>query len=153
MDCYAVLGVDRDASFEEIKRVYHRQLLLVHPDKTRALRDENTDMCWNETDDATIRIMELQECWRVLGNQRLRSRHDAQLQQRELSENGCVYYDTISVLDMDETEPDADTLRYPCRCGGGFNLDLSADFDASLVVLPCSNCSLRLRVKVSSEEW
>ena len=33
MSLYAVLGVDRDATFSEIRKAYRKQALLNHPDK------------------------------------------------------------------------------------------------------------------------
>jgi len=63
-DCYVVLGIDREASAEEIKRAYRRLAHQYHPDK-------------NQGDTASEeRFKEASEAYEILGNPEKRAAYD-----------------------------------------------------------------------------
>ncbi|MCD6351121.1 MAG: J domain-containing protein, partial [Armatimonadetes bacterium] len=63
-DYYAVLGVSRDASAEEIRRAYRRQARRCHPDVSP------------DDPEAEQRFKQLTEAYRVLSDPDLRARYD-----------------------------------------------------------------------------
>jgi DnaJ like chaperone protein len=48
-DPYAVLGIDRDASLEDIRAAYRRQIVTCHPDKVAHLGEEFQEVAKNKT--------------------------------------------------------------------------------------------------------
>lgn len=69
-DYYAVLGVLRDASAEEIRRAYLQAAQRLHPDK-------------NTTPGETELFLEIQQAYEVLSNDRRRAQYDATLPKEE----------------------------------------------------------------------
>ena len=69
VDHYRTLQVTRDADPKVIDRAYRALSMLHHPDVTGP----------SERDDATARMRELNEAYRVLGDPRLRAVYDAAL--------------------------------------------------------------------------
>jgi Ca-activated chloride channel family protein len=65
-DYYAVLGVLRDASLEEIKRAYFEAAQRLHPDKNKAPGE-------------TELFLEIQQAYEVLANPKRRAQYDATL--------------------------------------------------------------------------
>lgn len=70
---YDVLGVDRDATPQQLKRAYRRQVLLTHPDTGEADRS---------------RVRRVLEAHRVLSDPDRRRRYDARLAVREGGPDG-----------------------------------------------------------------
>lgn len=65
-DYYTILGVPISASSNEIRRAWHRQALLHHPDKNPG--DQG----------AALRFIEITQAWEILGNPEIRQRYDQQ---------------------------------------------------------------------------
>jgi curved DNA-binding protein len=63
-DCYSILGVNRDATQEEIKRAYRRLALEYHPDRNP--KDKEAEEIFKE----------IGEAYAVLGNQEKRRAYD-----------------------------------------------------------------------------
>jgi len=67
---YGLLGVDRDASLEDIKRAYKRQSLQMHPDKL-AQRGQTV------TDEDQTKFTRMKEAYEVLSDPHKRDTYDA----------------------------------------------------------------------------
>jgi len=80
-DYYAVLGVFRDASQEEIKRAYFDAAQRLHPDKNVAAGE-------------TELFLEIQQAYEVLSNPKRRNMYDATLPP-EIESNPVIKYDAL----------------------------------------------------------
>jgi len=75
---YKVLGVDRSADAPEIRRAYHQQCLLWHPDKHSASEEAQRR--------ASTMFRRIAAAWEVLGDESRRVEHDLQNELDELHE-------------------------------------------------------------------
>ena len=62
-DPYAILGLDRRADFEEIRKAYHRQANRYHPDKVAHLGQEFQDL-------AKVKFQDVQWAYETLAKQK-----------------------------------------------------------------------------------
>jgi Ca-activated chloride channel family protein len=76
-DFYALLGVDRNASQEEIKRAYFRAAQRLHPDK-------------NQVAGETEIFLEVQQAFEVLSNPKRRTKYDSTLPPEDHSNDPLV---------------------------------------------------------------
>ncbi len=83
-DYYEILGVPRDASYEEIKRSYRKLAKLYHPDT-------------NPSPDANERFKEINEAYEVLSNPEKRARYD-----RYGSADGPTFEGGFGGFDVDD---------------------------------------------------
>ena len=93
-DYYAILGVTRDASQEEIKRAYLEAAQRLHPDKNKAVGE-------------TEIFLEVQQAYETLTNAARRKKYDASLPQEEqpsLPFNYKAYYSRPNLVRMDEAQ-------------------------------------------------
>ncbi|XP_056347859.1 dnaJ homolog subfamily C member 24 isoform X2 [Oenanthe melanoleuca] len=74
-DWYKVLGAKPSDSPAELKRKYQKLALLYHPDKQEA------DVAAGEAEERVQRFIEIDQAWKILGNEETKKEYD--LQQRE----------------------------------------------------------------------
>lgn len=75
VDHYATLGVSRTADVATIRKAWIREARKVHPDGQFGSSDD-------ETRRAGVRMLAVNEAWRVLEDPRRRSQHDRELRRR-----------------------------------------------------------------------
>ncbi len=93
-DYYAILGVARDASREEIKRAYFEAAQRLHPDKNTAIGE-------------TEIFLEVQQAYETLSNTARRRKYDATLPPEEKSAlpfSFKVYYSRPNLVRMKEAQ-------------------------------------------------
>ncbi|XP_074698519.1 dnaJ homolog subfamily C member 24 isoform X2 [Strix aluco] len=74
-DWYKILGAKPSDSPAELKRKYQKLALLYHPDKQKA------DVPAGEVEECVQRFIEIDQAWKILGNEETKKEYD--LQQRE----------------------------------------------------------------------
>ena len=131
---YDVLGCDKNATYEELKRSYQNLVRIHHPDR----RPQDAGFSNNT-------FMKIDEAWKVLKDPDRRKHYDSELKNANLSEQPMVY-ETLNVADLKANS----SYSYACRCGGMIVIEHSeVDVDDSFV--SCENCSLVICVKGSSK--
>eukprot|EP00906_Rhabdomonas_costata_P008183 RCo011662 len=65
-DYYAILGLQKDATAEDVKKAYHKAAVRWHPDKNLDNKEE-----------ATVKFKEISEAYQVLSDESKRSRYDS----------------------------------------------------------------------------
>lgn len=137
---YDVLGCDRSATREQLKRCYQKLALQYHPDKRKdGSSSQNV---------AADRFGLIDSAWKTLGDPFTRQEYDAQLLDTEMVENGANVSDTVELRDMSKVRGE-DKYRYPCRCGGCYVLTLGAEEAPEPVLLvECDTCSLCIAVRL-----
>jgi Ca-activated chloride channel family protein len=93
-DYYAILGVARNASREEIKRAYLEAAQRLHPDKNKAAGE-------------TEIFLDVQQAYETLSNPASRKKYDASLPKEEqlsLPFKYKVYYSRPNLVRMDESQ-------------------------------------------------
>lgn len=93
-DYYAILGVTRNASQEEIKRAYYEAAQRLHPDKNKAAGE-------------TEIFLEVQQAYEILTNPARRKKYDASLPPEDKSTlpfNFRIYYSRSNLVRMKEAQ-------------------------------------------------
>ena len=143
---YAVLGVDRSACLQEIRRAYLQLARVHHPDKAASLAGGCDDACTGggHEDEAFRRI---QSAYDLLRDAESRRRLDAHERQQELERAGAAARRLEVDLDeMDyeeEGEEKSGVWRYRCQCGDEYVLR-EHQLDAGITDVDCRSCSLVL---------
>ncbi|PVU89549.1 hypothetical protein BB559_005055 [Furculomyces boomerangus] len=129
IDHYKTLGVDRLATFEEIKNRYRQLVLQLHPDKS-----QNLD---------TSAYEQVSNAWKVLKDANSRLRYDNEILNKGVKEDGIINEN----VDLEEMEFNQDTLDYTygCRCSGNYIIN-EEDLERGVDIVGCDMCSLKIRV-------
>src|SRR5512140_2684796 len=91
---YAVLGILRDASTEDVKRAYYEAAQRLHPDKNKYAGE-------------TELFLEIQQAYEVLSNAERRARYDATLAPEDTTEipvEWKVLYSRPNLVHLDEQQ-------------------------------------------------
>ncbi|MBI1794206.1 MAG: DnaJ domain-containing protein [Chloroflexi bacterium] len=93
-DYYALLGILREASSEEIKRAYYEAAQRLHPDKNKLAGE-------------TEIFLEVQQAYEVLSNPKRRAQYDATLSKQETESpfiKHKLLYSRANLVHLDETQ-------------------------------------------------
>jgi diphthamide biosynthesis protein 4 len=127
---YEILGVKPDASLEEIRKAYQTLILRFHPDKRREGK--------NDTD----KYIRIDEAWKVLRDDEKRRVYDAELTQKQYSDDFFVN-EVLTRDDFIRNESE-DIYYYRCRCGGYYIMpDQPPD---EVCYISCDECSLVIQL-------
>ena len=138
MTPFEVLGVSPSSSKEQMRRAYHRKLLILHPDKALRQNKENNTF--------SNKYEQLQKAWQMLQNGYCED------QSKNEVKECCVVGEVVT---LDEMERDGCDWYWDCRCGETFVVSSSfienwknggSSKDA---ILECGGCSLGLQVAIS----
>eukprot|EP00531_Pseudo-nitzschia_arenysensis_P016083 CAMPEP_0116126574 /NCGR_PEP_ID=MMETSP0329-20121206/6400_1 /TAXON_ID=697910 /ORGANISM="Pseudo-nitzschia arenysensis, Strain B593" /LENGTH=169 /DNA_ID=CAMNT_0003620657 /DNA_START=53 /DNA_END=559 /DNA_ORIENTATION=- len=135
---YDVLGVSKYATYEEIKKSFHRLARAKHPDKLRQKNPSQTEGLDSQNKDADYKVgddeiatefRKIQQAWEILRDEEQRSAYDSDLHHKDLQEenrrNGAI---VLSFHDDLEEAIDEDTnecfMVYDCRCGEEIQIEM-----------------------------
>ncbi|ETO10184.1 hypothetical protein RFI_27192 [Reticulomyxa filosa] len=142
--CYEVLGIDMDATLEDIQQAYRQLALKHHPDKQKQEdKDNNKD---------NSKFLEIQQSYEILKDHTKRKEYDAKLKQKQYRTSNIpisfrVKLSECTALEQKTEETNDDKIEnyeYPCRCGDFFDFEMqsSNSTDSSLfpIIVSCPTC-------------
>ncbi|NXF94569.1 DJC24 protein, partial [Eubucco bourcierii] len=135
-DWYKILDAKPSDSLAELKRKYQRLALQYHPDKQKA------DVPAGEVEERVQRFIEIDQAWKILGNEETKKEYDLQQREANLTKEWPLHAQ-ISLEDMSWNE-DEQCYTLSCRCGGNYTVFRSETRDVSLVC--CDTCSLVIEI-------
>lgn len=131
-DPYKILNVAPDSTAKEIRRAYHAQLLLHHPDKQTSTNPSTSNA-------KRLTVHDIQQAYQLLAKERV---------DVKVEEDGIVVGEVVGVWEM--TEVEGGGYAWDCRCGEEFFVE-SDEKQYGEVVAVCSGCSLGLKVVFGRE--
>ncbi|XP_036042554.1 dnaJ homolog subfamily C member 24 [Onychomys torridus] len=131
-DWYSILGADPSANVSDLKQKYQKLILLYHPDK------QSTDVPAGTMDERMQKFIEIDQAWKILGNEETKKMYDLQRHEAELRRMGPV--DAQVYLEDMSWNKDDESFSLTCRCGG--NYTVSKDEVEEVNLICCDTCSL-----------
>ncbi|MGH0133234.1 UNVERIFIED_CONTAM: hypothetical protein FKN15_005611 [Acipenser sinensis] len=80
-DWYNILGANPSESLQELKQKYQKLALLYHPDK------QSPDVPAGELEKRVQRFIDVDQAWKILGNEETKKQYDLQRRGRSLPRN------------------------------------------------------------------
>ncbi|XP_026880795.1 dnaJ homolog subfamily C member 24 isoform X1 [Electrophorus electricus] len=134
---YSILGASPSDDLHELKQKYQRLVLMLHPDK------QKPGISAEEASLQLRRFLDVDQAWKVLGDEERRRAFDLQLRADELKQSWPV--DACVLLEDMSWDSECGSYSYGCRCGGEFVLEEEETEDIAVVC--CDTCSLSIEVK------
>lgn len=127
---YAVLGVESNASLDEIRERYRQLVVQLHPDKNRSTSSAAFDA--------------LQLAWHTLRDASTRAQYDASLREQSML---ATPISVVADVDLDDMQFDEATRHFhsDCRCGDRFVVT-EAQLEHGIDTVSCRACSLAIRI-------
>ncbi|XP_012875110.1 PREDICTED: dnaJ homolog subfamily C member 24 isoform X2 [Dipodomys ordii] len=83
-DWYSILGADPSADVADLKQKYQKLVLMYHPDK------QSTDVPAGMLEEYIQKFIEIDQAWKILGNEETKKEYDLQRHDDELQNMGPV---------------------------------------------------------------
>ncbi|XP_047372673.1 dnaJ homolog subfamily C member 24 isoform X2 [Sciurus carolinensis] len=83
-DWYSILGADPSADMSDLKQKYQKLILMYHPDK------QSTDVPAGTVEECIQKFIEIDQAWKILGNEETKKEYDLQRHEDELRNLGPV---------------------------------------------------------------
>lgn len=131
-DWYSILGADPSANVSDLKQKYQKLILLYHPDKQRA------DVPAGTMEECMQKFIEIDQAWKILGNEETKKKYDLQRHEDELRNMGPI--DAQVYLEEMSWNKDDESFSLSCRCGGKYTVYKDEAQEANLI--SCDTCSL-----------
>ncbi|KAM4667453.1 dnaJ homolog subfamily C member 24 isoform 1-T3 [Amazona ochrocephala] len=103
---YEILGAKPSDSLAELKRKYQKLALLYHPDKQEA------DVPAGEVEERMQRFIEIDQAWKILGNEETKKEYDLQQREDNLTKEWPLHAQT-SLEDMSWNEGTSALILVP----------------------------------------
>ncbi|XP_066556613.1 dnaJ homolog subfamily C member 24 [Amia ocellicauda] len=140
-DWYAILDANPSENFQELKQKYQKLALLYHPDK------QSPDVPPGEVEQRVQRFIEVDQAWKILGNEETKREYDLQRRATELQQrwpvDAQVFLEDMNWVDGEQA------YMYECRCGGEYILS-KEDAEEHVSIICCDTCSLSIEVNKCS---
>ena len=125
-DIYEILGIEQNASQEEIRKAYLRAAAIWHPDKCD--KEESHEM-----------FQKISKAYEILSNEDNRRHHNNLFGNKFSNHRSEVF----SISDF--TESSKDVFSKECRCGESYEITLK-DISEGYTVISCAGCSLSIQI-------
>ncbi|XP_068947464.1 dnaJ homolog subfamily C member 24 [Petaurus breviceps papuanus] len=135
-DWYSVLGAEPSASMKDLKQKYQKLILMYHPDK------QSTDVPAGAVEECVQRFIEIDQAWKILGNEETKKAYDLQRREDDLRTVGPV--DAQIHLEDMLWNKDDQCFTLSCRCGGKYCVSKDEAEEANLIC--CDTCSLIIEI-------
>ncbi|XP_067902702.1 dnaJ homolog subfamily C member 24 isoform X2 [Heterodontus francisci] len=83
-DWYEILGASPSDSLQELKQNYQKLVLMYHPDK------QSADVPVGELEERVQRFIEVDQAWKILGNEETKREYDLQRREVAMTQNWPV---------------------------------------------------------------
>uniref|UniRef100_A0A671EI65 DnaJ homolog subfamily C member 24 n=2 Tax=Rhinolophus ferrumequinum TaxID=59479 RepID=A0A671EI65_RHIFE len=131
-DWYSILGANPSASMSDLKQKYQKLVLMYHPDK------QSADVPAGTVEECIQKFMEIDQAWKILGNEETKKEYDLQRREDDLRNMGPV--DAQVYLEEMSWNEDDHSFSVSCRCGGKYSV--SQDEAEEVTLISCDTCSL-----------
>uniref|UniRef100_A0A8D2AZ26 DnaJ homolog subfamily C member 24 n=1 Tax=Sciurus vulgaris TaxID=55149 RepID=A0A8D2AZ26_SCIVU len=131
-DWYSILGADPSADMSDLKQKYQKLILMYHPDK------QSTDVPAGTVEECIQKFIEIDQAWKILGNEETKKEYDLQRHEDELRNLGPVDAQ-VYLEEMSWNKGDC-SFFLSCRCGGKYSV--SKDEAEEVNLISCDTCSL-----------
>ncbi|PVG02004.1 DnaJ-domain-containing protein [Serendipita vermifera] len=157
---YRILGLEMDATQQQIKRAYHQALLRHHPDKNINLSIDQKPLV-DSSPTSPLEVHTLRQAFEILSNPASRELYDEQLRSSSSSSSTdskggprpahVVSLDEFEQQDGAEGSSEPTQWVYPCRCGGSFIVTEHL-LESDVHLISCDACSEALWVGYEVQE-
>ncbi|KAM4866023.1 dnaJ homolog subfamily C member 24-like [Thomomys bottae] len=135
-DWYSILSTDPSADVADLKQKYQKLVLMYHPDK------QSTDVPAGIAKEYIQKFIEIDQAWKILGNEETKKEYDLQQHDDELQNMGPVYAQVY----LEEMSWNEDDHSFSLNCWYGGKYTISTDEAEEVNLITCDTCSLIIKL-------